>query len=104
MPRSLSESNSLNFVSMREQYRKDLFNDYLPFIDKFVIDHEYGGFHCSVRPNGELVSTTKRAWFEGRGTWVFSFLYNNIAKEQKYLDVAARSIELIQRSKPKRSR
>lgn len=101
MPRSLSESNSLNFVSMRDQYRKDIFTDYLPFIEKFVIDREYGGFHCSVRPNGELVSGSKRAWFEGRGTWVFSFLYNNIAKEQKYLDVAARSIELIQRSKPK---
>jgi mannose/cellobiose epimerase-like protein (N-acyl-D-glucosamine 2-epimerase family) len=86
---------------MRNQYRKDLFDDYLPFIEKFVIDREYGGFHCSVRPNGELVSTTKRAWFEGRGTWAFSFLYNHIAREQKYLDVAARSIKLIQRSKPK---
>jgi mannose/cellobiose epimerase-like protein (N-acyl-D-glucosamine 2-epimerase family) len=48
-----------------------------------------------------LVSTTKRAWFEGRGTWVYSFLYNNISKEQKYLDVASRSIKLIERSKPK---
>jgi N-acylglucosamine 2-epimerase len=101
MPRSPSEPKTLNFSAMRSQYRNDLFNDYLPFLEKFVIDREYGGFHCSVRPNGELVSTVKRAWFEGRGTWVFSFLYNNIAREQKYLDIAARSIALIQRSKPK---
>jgi copper homeostasis protein CutC/mannose/cellobiose epimerase-like protein (N-acyl-D-glucosamine 2-epimerase family) len=101
MPRSLSEPKTLNFPAMRSQYRNDLFSDYLPFLEKFVIDREYGGFHCSVRPNGELVSTVKRAWFEGRGTWVFSFLYNNIAREQKYLDMAARSIALIQRSKPK---
>ena len=93
--------NPLNLAAMRDQYRKDLFNDYLPFIENFVIDPEYGGFHCSVRPDGQLVSTTKRAWFEGRGTWVYSFLYNNISKEQKYLDVALRSIKLIQRSKPK---
>src|SRR3954447_12511158 len=101
MPRKPSEPNTLNLLAMRDQYRKDLFDDYLPFIEKFVIDREYGGFHCSVRPNGELVSTTKRAWFEGRGTWIFSFLYNNIVREQKYLDVAAHSIKLIQRSKPK---
>jgi N-acylglucosamine 2-epimerase len=101
MPRKPSEPNTLNLLAMRDQYRRDLFNDYLPFIEKFVIDREYGGFHCSVRPNGELASTTKRAWFEGRGTWVFSFLYNNIVREQRYLDVAAHSIKLIQRSKPR---
>ena len=101
MPRSPSESYPLNLSAMREQYRVDLFHDYLPFIERFVIDREYGGFHCSVRPNGELVSPVKRAWFEGRGTWVFSFLYNNVAKEQKYLDIAAGSVRLIQKSKPK---
>ncbi|HEY3458914.1 MAG TPA: copper homeostasis protein CutC [Bryobacteraceae bacterium] len=100
MPQSPSESSPLNLSAMREQYRTDLFHDYLPFIEKFVIDREYGGFHCSVRPNGELVSPVKRAWFEGRGTWVFSFLYNNVAKEQKYLDIAAGSVRLIQKSKP----
>ena len=101
MSRSPSESHPLDYSAMREQYRADLFHDYLPFIEKFVIDREYGGFHCSVRPNGELVSPTKSAWFEGRGTWVFSFLYNNLAKEQKYLDIAAGSVRLIEKSKPK---
>lgn len=91
----------LNYAAMRDQYRKDLFEDYLPFIEKFVVDREYGGFHCTVRPNGELVSPAKRAWFEGRGTWAFSFLYNNIAKEQKYLEIAERSVRLIERSRPK---
>jgi N-acylglucosamine 2-epimerase len=88
--------------AMRDQYRKDLFDDYLPFIERFVVDREYGGFHCTVRPNGDLVSPEKRAWFEGRGTWVFSFLYNNIAREQKYLDVAEKSVRLIERSQPKK--
>ena len=101
MPRNPSESYPLNLLAMRDQYRADLFHDYLPFVEKFVIDREHGGFQCSVRPNGELVSPVKRAWFEGRGTWVFSFLYNNVAKEQKYLDIAAGSVRLIQKSKPK---
>jgi N-acylglucosamine 2-epimerase len=91
----------LDFRAMRNQYRKDLFDDYLPFHEKYVVDKEYGGFHCTVTPTGELVSTEKTAWFEGRGTWVFSFLYNNFGREQKYLDIATRSLKLIERSRPK---
>lgn len=85
---------------MRAQYRKDLFDDYLPFHERFVIDRQYGGFCCSVRPDGERVSGQKRTWFEGRGIWVYSFLYNHLAREQKYLDVAERSVRLIARTKP----
>lgn len=91
---------SLDLSRMREDYRKDLFQDYLPFHERFVNDKQFGGFLCSVRPTGELVSDEKRVWFEGRGIWVYSFLYNHIAREQKYLDIAAASVRLLARSKP----
>jgi len=87
-------------AALQTQLRKDLFDDYLPFHERFVNDKQYGGFHCTVRPNGELVSADKRAWFEGRGTWVYSFLYNNFSKEQKYLDLAASSLKLVAKTKP----
>jgi N-acylglucosamine 2-epimerase len=91
---------TLDLRHMRDQYRKDLFEDYLPFHERFVNDKKFGGFLCSVRPNGELVSDEKRVWFEGRGVWVYSFLYNHLAREQKYLDTAAASVRLLSRSKP----
>lgn len=89
-----------DFLSIRNQYRIDLFDDFLPFIERYVVDPEHGGFHCTVRPDGELISGEKRAWYEGRGIWVFSFLYNHLARHEKYLDIAARSIRLIERSAP----
>ena len=76
------------------------FPGYLPFHERFVNDKQFGGFLCSVRPTGELVSDEKRVWFEGRGIWVYSFLYNHLAREQKYLDTAAASVRLLARSKP----
>ena len=85
---------------LREHYRADLFDEYLPFLEKHVIDHEYGGFMCNTRPDGTQVTTEKRAVYEGRGMWVFSFLYNNLAKEQKYLDVAEKSAALLMKNKP----
>lgn len=91
----------LDLKAMQAQYRKDLFEDYLPFHEKFVVDRKFGGFHCTVKPDGELVSPEKTAWFEGRGTWVFSFLYNHFGREQKYLDIAAGSMKLIEKSRPK---
>lgn len=82
------------------QYQCDLFDDFLPFLERYVVDREYGGFLCAVRPNGERVSEEKRTWYQGRGVWVFAYLFNNITREQKYLDVAAAAIELLKRSKP----
>jgi mannose/cellobiose epimerase-like protein (N-acyl-D-glucosamine 2-epimerase family) len=82
------------------QLQRDLFDDFLPFVERYVIDREYGGFLCATRPNGERVSDEKRTWYEGRGIWVFAYLFNNFGREQKYLDIAAASIELLKRSKP----
>jgi mannose/cellobiose epimerase-like protein (N-acyl-D-glucosamine 2-epimerase family) len=69
-------------------------------MDKYVIDHEVGGFMCNVDHNGVRLNQNKLSWFEGRGTWVYSFLYNNLAREEKYLDVARRSLEFTLKSKP----
>src|SRR5688572_21541290 len=56
---------------LREKYRRDLFDDFLPFMDKYVIDHELGGFMCNADYTGERVNGNKLSWFEGRGSWVY---------------------------------
>jgi N-acylglucosamine 2-epimerase len=91
---------ALSLRELKEQYTRDLFNDFLPFMDKYVIDHELGGFMCNADYTGERVNDNKLSWFEGRGIWVYAFLYNNLAKEKKYLDVARRSVEFILKIKP----
>lgn len=91
----------LRLKELRDQYRQDLFVDFLPFIDQHVIDPEFGGFRCNMDHLGNLVNHNKLSWFEGRGTWVYSFLYNNLARERKYLEIARRSIDLIMKSRPR---
>jgi N-acylglucosamine 2-epimerase len=85
---------------LREEHRYWLFNDFLPFMDKFVIDHELGGFMCTADRDGTQINSDKRGWYEGRGIWVYSYLYNKLAKEQKYLDVADKSVKFIMKYKP----
>ena len=85
---------------LREQYRSDLFDDFLPFMDRYVIDHQYGGFMCNTDRRGNNITQTKSSWYEGRGIWVYSFLYNNLAQDEKYMDVARNSVDFILKTKP----
>jgi N-acylglucosamine 2-epimerase len=80
---------------LRDEYHTDLFEDFLPFMDQYVIDHERGGFMCNTDHLGNRVTDDKMSWYEGRGIWVYAFLYNNLAREEKYLDVARRSVKFI---------
>ena len=90
----------LPLKELAARYRRDLFEDFLPFMERFVIDHELGGFMCNADYLGNRVDDKKLSWFEGRGSWVYAFLYNNLAREKKYLDIARRSLELVLKSKP----
>lgn len=87
-------------TQLRDQYRKDLFTDFLPFMEKYVIDQQFGGFMCNADHHGKQINSNKLSWFEGRGIWVYSFLYNNLAREQKYLDIARGSLEFILSIRP----
>ncbi|MCA1606403.1 MAG: hypothetical protein LC775_13260, partial [Acidobacteria bacterium] len=54
-------------VQLRDQYKGDLFSDFLPFMEKYVIDEQYGGFMCNADHHGRQVNQNKLSWFEGRG-------------------------------------
>ena len=85
---------------LRRHYHSYLFDDFIPYFDRYVIDHEYGGFMYNTDRDGTHITTNKGAWYEGRGIWVYSYIYNELAREQKYLDVAGKSVEFILKNLP----
>jgi N-acylglucosamine 2-epimerase len=85
---------------LHEQYRHDLFDDFLPFMEKHVIDHEFGGFMCSVDRDGTRINSGKRSLYEGEGIWVYSYLYNNVQPDKKYLEVAHKSVNFLRKNRP----
>ena len=92
----ISTISELNLKKLKEVYRAALLDKFIPNMDKYVVDHELGGFMTSVNIlTRELVNTNKRAWFEGRGMWMYSFLYNNIDKNPRYLEIAKKSKDFI---------
>lgn len=87
-------------AQLRDLYHRDLFEDFLPFLDRHVIDHEYGGFLCDTDFDGTRVDTYKSPLYEGRGIWVYSFLYSHFGRDARYLEIARRSVDLLRKSEP----
>ena len=57
------------------------------------LDREYGGIlHCFDK-DGKLFSTDKGVWLQGRAGWSFSYLYNYVKRDEKYLEIAKSSID-----------
>lgn len=90
----------LTLAGLRDRYRSEL-DEFVAFFEKYVVDHDYGGFMCSTNHDGTRMNENKTASTEGRGIWCFSFMYNNgLVKDKKYLDYARRSIEFIMKHRP----
>jgi len=86
--------------ALRERLRRELFDIVLPFWDAHGIDHELGGFlHC-IDHNGTVLSTGKYHWFQGRGVWLYSFLYNHFGGDARWLEIARRTKEFMLRYFP----
>lgn len=90
-----------SLADLREEYRYWLFDDYLPFMDAHVIDHELGGFMCNADRDGTILSTEKRSGFAGRGLWVYSHLYRTLDRNPAYLEVARKTLGFLLRGRPK---
>lgn len=83
--------------SWAESYKKDLTENIMPFWMKYGLDRENGGVYTCVDRDGLLMDTTKSVWFQGRFAFICSFAYNNVEKNQEWLDAAKSTLEFIEK-------
>lgn len=84
-------------TSWAESYKKDLTENIMPFWMKHGWDRENGGVYTCVNRDGSLMDTTKSVWFQGRFAFVCAFAYNNVEKNQEWLDAAKSTLDFIER-------
>lgn len=86
---------------LHERLNDELFKRFLPAMEELCIDHENGGFMCDADIlNRKMLTTNKKTWYQGRGIWVYSFLYNNFDRNPRYLEIAKNAIDFILPLKP----
>ncbi len=90
----------LPLSGLRDFYRNELFDQFVPFMERHLIDREYGGFLCHADRDGTLLSTEKVTWYVARGVWVYSFLYSHFGRDGKFLEVARHALEFLMNTRP----
>lgn len=83
--------------SWAESYKKNLTENIMPFWMQYGLDRENGGVYTCVNRDGSLMDTTKSVWFQGRFAFICSFAYNNVEKNQEWLDAAKSTLEFIEK-------
>jgi len=63
---------------LREQYRKALLDDVVAFWERHSVDREFGGFVTHLDRDGEWYGDQKAVWLQGRESWLFLTLYQEL--------------------------
>lgn len=69
----------------------------LPFWLEHSQDKEYGGYFSCLNRDGSVYDTDKFIWLQGREVWMFAMLYNNVEKNQQWLDCAIQGAEFLKK-------
>lgn len=69
-------------------YENQLFSSCLPFWTDHMMDRQYGGIFSSLDREGNVYSTDKSVWVQGRCLWVYSHLMNVYGVRDDWMNVA----------------
>jgi len=82
---------------VKDRFRKELLESCVPFWLNHAVDTEYGGLLNCLDREGKVYSTDKSIWMQGRAAWMFSYLYNNIEKNEEYLHLAKSCLDFLEK-------
>ena len=89
--------NNVDFKQISSRYKRELLENCLPFWLEHSQDKEYGGYFSCLNRDGSVYDTDKFIWLQGREVWMFAMLYNNVEKNQQWLDCAIQGAEFLKK-------
>lgn len=88
---------NVNFKQIASRYEKELRENCLPFWLENSQDKEFGGYYSCLNRDGSVYDTDKFIWLQGREVWMFAMFYNNVEKNQEWLDCAIQGAEFLKK-------
>ena len=85
----------LSWSELKQFLHQHLTEHVLPFWFPKLIDQRHGGLNNCVQDDGEVLSTEKYLWSQGRALWVLSKLFNDIDQDSKWLEMATPIFKLL---------
>lgn len=81
-----------------QKFKSELLDSCMPFWLNNGVDKEYGGVINCLDRFGKVYSDDKSVWMQGRAGWMFSYIYNNIEKDERYLAFAKSCIDFASKN------
>ncbi len=78
-------------------YKNELLNNVIPFWLTKSQDQKNGGYFSCLDRAGNVYDTDKFVWLQGRQVWFFSMAYNNIEKNDEWLNCAVQGAEFLKK-------
>ena len=78
----------MDFGELALFHERHLLEQVMPFWTRHCIDWDCGGINNCVSDEGQVLSTDKYLWSQGRALWTFSALYNRLDGDPQWLRVA----------------
>ncbi len=94
---TLDKLGGMSLRELSEFHKKYLMETYIPNWNR-GLDLKYGGFANALNPGQEPNFEKKGMYFQGRGVWMFSYLYNNITHDKNHLEAALRGRDFLIKS------
>jgi N-acylglucosamine 2-epimerase len=93
----MNQENPIQLLSQyRRIYEENLTGSVIPFWLNNSPDRENGGTFSCLDRIGRVYDTKKYIWLVGRSAWMFSRLYNEFEKNDKYPEMAKLGIDFLQ--------
>ncbi len=82
---------------LKRFFHDELLENTLPFWINHSVDEKHGGFMTYLDRKGDVLCTDKSMWVQGRITWLFSRLYNDLEKRSEWLDLARHGMDFMRK-------
>ena len=78
-----------------KQYKVELFDYCIPFWIKYGWDKQFGGLLNCLDEKGEVYSSDKSVWLQGRCAWMYAYLSNNFGKNDEFLSFSKSCLDFL---------
>ncbi len=69
----------------------------IDFWMKFGIDKKHGGVYTCLDKKGEIYSTDKSVWMQGRCAWTFAYLCKEYGIKEEWLEISRNCLEFMEK-------
>ncbi|WP_299546842.1 AGE family epimerase/isomerase, partial [Seonamhaeicola sp.] len=89
------KTNLMQLKKLKEIYRSALFDDLVPWWEKYSLDTEKGGYFTRLNQDGSVYSGDKDMWMISRQVWMFSHLHKHYDPNEKWKQIAKHGLDFM---------